>query len=299
MGALSPRRLYCLPPLTMITPVGANTSLTGLRRVFFENQAYHPYHLTALSPWPIMTAISVFGLLASAAMWFNSVSGAGLGVLIGLVAVITVLTNWFGDITGEASLLGLHTKVVQQAHVMGMGLFILTEVMFFFSIFWAFFHSSLSPTIELGAEWPPVGIEAVSPLMIPLLNTALLISSGATVTYAHHSFFTGHRGPALTGMLWTLCLATVFTALQGYEYAVSSFTIADGVFGSCFFFSTGFHGFHVIVGTAMLAVAFARLYVYSVTREHHAGVEAAILYWHFVDVVWLVLYVFVYGWTAA
>lgn len=264
-----------------------------------NNFPFHPYHLTALSPWPVMTSMSVFAMLASMAMWFNNIDGTNLSLTLGVISVIVVLTNWFGDITGEASLMGLHTKIVQKAHVMGMGLFILTEAMFFFSIFWAFFHSALSPTIELGSEWPPVGIDAVSPLMIPLLNTALLISSGATVTYAHHAFFIGNRSAAISGLIWTLILAVVFTMLQGYEYSVSEFSIADGAFGSCFYFSTGFHGFHVIVGTAMLTVAFARLVVYSVTRDHHVGVEAAILYWHFVDIVWLFLYICVYGWTAA
>ena len=261
--------------------------------------ALHPFHIVALSPWPILISISIFGMLASAAMWFNSLNGAGLGLLIGLTSVIVMMINWFGDITGESALIGLHTKIVAKAHVMGMGLFISTEAMFFFSIFWAFFHSALAPTVELGSEWPPAGIDAVNPLIIPLLNTGLLMSSGATVTYAHHSFFTGNRSAAIGGMILTLILAVVFTALQGYEYGVSEFTIADGAFGSCFYFSTGFHGMHVIVGTLMLAVAFARLLVYSVTREHHVGVEAGILYWHFVDVVWIFLYIFVYGWTAA
>lgn len=201
--------------------------------------AYHPYHLTALSPWPVMTAMSVFGMLASLALWFNLVQGAGVGLSLGVIGVLATLTAWFTDVSREASLLGLHTKVVQQAHVMGVGLFITTEAMFFMSVFWAFFHSALSPTVELGSEWPPMGLEAVSPIMVPLLNTALLMSSGATVTYAHHAMFTGSRGPAITGLLWTLSLAMVFTALQAYEYQVSSFTLADGAFGSTFYFSTG------------------------------------------------------------
>jgi cytochrome c oxidase subunit 3 len=232
-------------------------------------------------------------------MWFNSLNGAGQALCLGLTAVLAMMANWFKDVSAEAALIGLHTKVVAKAHVMGMGLFIMTEVMFFFSVFWAFFHSALAPTVELGSEWPPLGIEAVDPMMIPLLNTALLMSSGATVTFAHHSFFKGDRSDAIGGSLLTLVLAVVFTALQAYEYSVSEFTMSDGAFGSCFYFSTGFHGFHVFVGTLMILVAFARLVAYSVTREHHVGVEAAILYWHFVDVVWVFLYIFVYGWTAA
>lgn len=128
----------------------------------------HPFHMVALSPWPVLTSASIFGMLAGAAMWFNSLTGAGLACCLGISAVVVMLVNWFKDVTVESSLLGLHTKVVAQAHVMGMGLFITTEAMFFASVFWAFFHSALSPTVELGAEWPPAGIEAVDPLMIPL-----------------------------------------------------------------------------------------------------------------------------------
>lgn len=271
------------------------TNLTAMRQAL----PFHPYHLTALSPWPILMAMAVFGTLASFAMWFNGVIGSGTGTLLGATAALTVLISWFRDVSKEATLMGLHTRVVSQGHVLGFALFVTTEAMFFASIFWAFFHSALAPTVELGGTWPPVGIEAISPMLVPLLNTTLLMSSGATVTYAHHAFFHGGRGAAVLGLLATLVLAVVFTALQAYEYDVSAFTIADGAFGSCFYFSTGTHGLHVLVGTLFLAVGFGRLVTYAFTREHHTGLEAAILYWHFVDVVWVFLYVVVYGWTAA
>lgn len=161
------------------------------------------------------------------------------------------------------------------------------------------FHSSLAPTVELGTQWPPAGVTALSPMAVPLLNTLLLVSSGATVTYGHHAMFRSDRGAALLGLLLTVALATLFTALQGLEYDVAGFSIADGAYGSCFFFATGFHGFHVLVGTIALAVGLVRLFFYHFTSTHHIGLEASILYWHFVDVVWLFLYLAVYWWGAA
>lgn len=179
---------------------------------------------------------------------------------------------------------------------MGVSLFIVTEAFFFISIFWAYFHSSLAPTVELGSQWPPAGIETLNPFAVPLLNTILLLSSGATVTYAHHALIYGNRRATLIGVVLTLVLATVFTLLQGFEYANAGFTIADGVYGTCFYFATGFHGIHVIVGTLFIGVAAYRIYAYHLTSDHHIGFESSILYWHFVDVVWLFLYAAVYIW---
>jgi len=138
--------------------------------------------------------------------------------------------------------LGNHTAAVQRGLNLGVALFIVSEALFFLAIFWAFFHSALSPTVELGAQWPPLGINAVNPFELPLLNTVILLSSGITVTYAHHSLIQGNRTGVLYGLIATLLLAVIFTLLQGLEYSVSSFTISDGAFGSCFYFGTGFHG---------------------------------------------------------
>jgi len=151
---------------------------------------------------------------------------------------------------------------VQRGLNMGVALFIVSEILFFLAIFWAFFHSALSPTVELGAQWPPMGIEAINPFELPLLNTVILLSSGVTVTYAHHSLIQGNRKGALYGLVATVLLAVVFTLLQGIEYTVSSFTISDGAFGSCFYFGTGFHGLHVMIGTAFIAVGLWRVLAY-------------------------------------
>lgn len=168
--------------------------------------------------------------------------------------------------------------------------------MFFLAIFWAFFHCALSPVPELGAQWPPMGIEAINYKELPLLNTIILLASGFYVTYAHHSFIKGLRFSALVGLISTIILAIVFTFLQGVEYSVSSFTISDGIFGSTFFFSTGFHGLHVLIGTVFIVTSLFRVLSYQVTDHHHLGLESSILYWHFVDVVWIFLFVSIYYW---
>ena len=171
--------------------------------------------------------------------------------------------------------------------------------MFFFSFFWAFFHSALVPTIELGGVWPPKGIEVLNPWEVPLLNTLILLLSGATTTWAHHAIIIGRRQQAIVALIATIILAAAFTGFQAMEYLESSFTISDGIYGSTFFVATGFHGIHVIIGTLCLAVALIRLIKYHFTKQHHLGFESAAWYWHFVDVVWLFLFVSIYWWGSA
>lgn len=256
----------------------------------------HLYHLVDPSPWPLTTAFSAFGMLVGAVMYMHSVVNGFLVMLLGLVATVLCCTLWWRDVIREATYEGHHTSVVQKGMRYGMVFFILSEVMFFVAFFWAFFHSSLVPTIEIGAIWPPAGIEPFNPWAVPFLNTVILLSSGATVTWAHHAILAGKRDQALLGLESTIGLALAFTALQGFEYAEATFTIADGIYGSTFYLSTGFHGFHVIIGTLMLSVCTLRLYYHQFTREHHFGFEASAWYWHFVDVVWLFLFTVVYWW---
>ena len=267
--------------------------MTNLVRSNFQA---HPYHLVSPSPWPLNTSLSLLALALSAALAFHGFSNGINLLLISLVTVTYSMGLWFRDVISEGTFLGNHTLAVQRGLNMGVGLFIISEVLFFLAIFWAFFHSALSPTIELGAQWPPMGIDSINPFELPLLNTIILLSSGVTVTYAHHSLIQGNRAGALNGLLYTIILAVIFTAFQAIEYTVSSFTISDGTYASCFYFGTGFHGFHVIIGTAFLAVGFWRHLAYHLTENHHLGLESGILYWHFVDVVWLFLYISVYYW---
>lgn len=267
--------------------------MTNSTRSNFQD---HPFHLVSPSPWPLYTSISLWTLTTNFALYAHLFNNAGYFLVVSLVLVVSSMAFWFRDIISEGTFLGDHTLAVQRGINMGVILFIVSEALFFVAIFWAFFHSALTPTIELGAQWPPLGIEPVNPFELPLLNTIILLSSGATITYSHHSLIQGNRKGGLYGAVFTVLLAVIFTYFQAVEYSVSSFTISDGVFGSCFFFGTGFHGLHVIIGTIFLGVALWRLYAYHLTDNHHLGFESGILYWHFVDVVWLFLYVTIYYW---
>jgi cytochrome c oxidase subunit 3 len=229
------------------------------------------------------------------AMYFHNYTGSLLLVLTGFLMIIFTMYTWFRDIVREAVYEGQHTKQVQLGLRNGMLLFIFSELLFFISFFWAFFHSSMNPTIEI-VQWPPLGIEVIGPWGVPLLNTFILLTSGATVTWAHHAIFTGSFKRTVEGLAITVFLGCFFLCVQMLEYAEAPFTISDSVYGSTFFLTTGFHGFHVFIGTIFLLVCLVRLYNQEFTREHHVGFESAIWYWHFVDVVWLFLFVVVYWW---
>jgi cytochrome c oxidase subunit 3 len=267
--------------------------MTNLTRSNFQA---HPFHLVSPSPWPILTCVSLFTLTTTGVLTMHNFSNSGDFLKLAFVSVVCSMAFWWRDVISEGTYLGHHTLAVQRGLNMGVALFIVSEALFFLAIFWAFFHSALSPTVELGAQWPPMGIEAINPFELPLLNTVILLSSGVTVTYAHHSLIQGNRKGTLYGLLATVLLAVVFTGFQGVEYTVSSFTISDGAFGSCFYFGTGFHGLHVIIGTAFIAVGLWRMLAYHLTDNHHLGLESSILYWHFVDVVWLFLFISIYYW---
>ena len=223
-------------------------------------------------------------------------NNAKIFLFIAILNLVLSMSLWFRDIISEGTYLGNHTLAVQRGLNMGVALFIVSEGFFFLAIFWTFFHSALSPTIEMGANWPPMGIETVNPFELPLLNTIILLSSGVTVTYAHHSLIQGNRLGSIYGTALTVILAVIFTVCQGIEYSTSSFTISDSTYGSCFYFGTGFHGLHVIIGTAFISVGLWRILAYHSTDNHHLGFESSILYWHFVDVVWLFLFISMYYW---
>lgn len=259
----------------------------------------HPFHLVDPSPWPMFTGFSTFVLTVGASMYMHSYQGGGIVLSLGLLMVLYSLFVWFRDVVREATFEGHHTTPVQLGLRYGMILFLLTEILLFLAFFWAFFHSSLAPTVEIGAIWPPKGIEVLNPWEIPFLNTVLLLSSGASVTWAHHAILAGNREQAIQGLAVTIILAVIFTGFQAYEYMEAPFTIADGIYGSTFFMTTGLHGFHVIIGTLFLSVCLYRLIHSHFTRQHHFGFEAAAWYWHMVDVVWLFLFVCIYYWGGA
>lgn len=256
----------------------------------------HTYHLVDPSPWPLIGSLSAFILTNGSVLYFHSFKYGGYITLLGLFLVIATMIVWWRDVIREATFEGHHTKVVQQGLRYGVILFIISEVMFFFAFFWAYFHSSLAPTIEIGSIWPPEGIHPFNPWDVPLLNTLILLTSGITVTWAHHAILIGVRYQAIYALILTIILAVLFTMLQIFEYQEASFDISDGIYGSTFYLATGFHGFHVIVGTIFLFVCLLRLINYHFTTAHHFGFEAAAWYWHFVDVVWLFLFVSIYWW---
>ncbi len=263
-----------------------------------------PYHLVDPSPWPIIGALGgglfLAGIVFAAHYGNYWVMGAG-GAIIAFV-----MFNWWRDVLRESRTPGLHSPIVQLGLRYGMTLFIASEVMFFVGFFWAFFHYALYPshvlhpsdvTAAANAVWPPPGIETFDPFKIPFLNTMILLLSGCTVTWAHHSLIEGDRRHMIMGLGITILLGMCFTSLQVVEYSNAPFHFAGGgIYPSVFFLATGFHGFHVLVGTSFLIVCWLRARAGQFTPERHFGFEAAAWYWHFVDVVWLFLFVFIYVW---
>nr|QHX99580.1 cytochrome c oxidase subunit III [Metrioptera bonneti] len=254
----------------------------------------HPYHLVNPSPWPLTGAIGAMTTTMGMIKWFHQYDNSLL--FLGLALITLTMIQWWRDITREGTYQGLHTLPVSKGLRWGMILFIVSEVFFFISFFWAFFHSSLSPSVELGSLWPPLGIQPFNPLQIPLLNTTILLASGVTVTWAHHSLMEGNYSQATQSLFFTILLGIYFTILQAYEYIEAPFTISDAVYGSTFFMATGFHGLHVIIGTTFLLICLIRHLMCHFSINHHFGFEAAAWYWHFVDVVWLFLYISIYWW---
>nr|YP_002929353.1 cytochrome c oxidase subunit III [Chrysochroa fulgidissima]ACF04024.1 cytochrome c oxidase subunit III [Chrysochroa fulgidissima] len=254
----------------------------------------HPYHLVEISPWPLYGAMAATITLTGLIKWFHQFQSNLL--MVGLTLTIAIMYQWWRDVTREGTLQGLHTFQVTMGLRWGMILFIISEVFFFISFFWGFFHSSLAPTVELGLLWPPKGISPFNPLQIPLLNTLILLTSGITVTWAHHALMENNYNQGIQGLALTVTLGLYFTALQAYEYYEAPFTIADAVYGSSFFMATGFHGLHVIIGSTFLLICLARQINNHFSQIHHFGFEAAAWYWHFVDVVWLFLYISIYWW---
>nr|YP_010714891.1 cytochrome c oxidase subunit III [Callimerus chinensis]WDE20705.1 cytochrome c oxidase subunit III [Callimerus chinensis] len=254
----------------------------------------HPFHLVDYSPWPLLGALSAMTVMMGLIKWFHLYNNNLL--LLGFFIMILIMYQWWRDIVREGTFQGLHTFKVTLSLRWGMILFITSEVLFFASFFWSFFHNSLAPAIEIGMNWPPFGIKPFNPIQIPLLNTLILLTSGLTVTWAHHSLMENNYKQALQGLVFTVVLGFYFTALQAFEYIEAPFTISDAVYGSSFYMATGFHGIHVIIGTTFLLICLIRHYLNHYSMIHHFGFEAAAWYWHFVDVVWLFLYISIYWW---
>ncbi|MBM3558244.1 MAG: cytochrome c oxidase subunit 3, partial [Alphaproteobacteria bacterium] len=233
-------------------------------------------------------------LTFGATIWMHG--GTAWILVIGTLMTLYTMYVWFRDVAMEGEHQGHHTPVVQLGLRYGMILFIASEVMFFVSWFWAYFHSALWPIEAIGGQWPPKGIETFDPWHLPFVNTLILLTSGTTVTWAHHALQKGDRDGLKKGLWLTILLGITFTAVQAFEYSVAPFTFGGGIYGSTFFMATGFHGAHVIIGTTFLIVCLVRAYAGHFKPDHHFGFEAAAWYWHFVDVVWLFLFICIYWW---
>ena len=253
-----------------------------------------PFHLVEYRPWPLTGALGALTLTIGTAAWFHLHNYSCL--LLGVFIILLTIIQWWRDIIREGTFLGHHTSYVTKGLRWGIILFITSEVIFFFAFFWAFFHRSLAPTPELGCNWPPSGVHPLNPFSVPLLNTAVLLASGVTVTWAHHSIIEKSRQNTIQALTLTVILGIYFTWLQGGEYLEAPFSIADRVYGATFFVATGFHGLHVLIGSTFLLICLIRTITIHFRNGHHFGFEAAAWYWHFVDVVWIFLYLCIYWW---
>nr|YP_010490502.1 cytochrome c oxidase subunit III [Smilium sinense]UWM12988.1 cytochrome c oxidase subunit III [Smilium sinense] len=255
---------------------------------------HHPFHMVEMSPWPLTASMGAFTMTVGLSYWFHYNSLYIL--MLGMMIILSSSYQWWRDISREGTLQGLHSSLVSTNLRWGMILFIVSEVFFFLSFFWAFFHASLAPSVEIGTLWPPMGIQPFNPFQVPLLNTAILLASGVTITWSHHAIMNKNHSQATQSLFFTIILGIYFTLIQGYEYMEAPFSISEAVYGSTFFVATGFHGLHVIIGSTFLLICLYRLMNNHFSQSHHFGFEAAAWYWHFVDVVWLFLYVSIYWW---
>ena len=283
-----------------------------------HDEVNHDYHLVNPSPWPLVGSISAFIMAVGAIVWMQTANGGLFGLsgpyvfAIGFIGVLYTMAAWWRDVIAEANNGKDHTTVVQIGLRYGMVLFIASEVMFFVAWFWAFFNASMFPGVDtstsgdiigqvarsemFGGNWPPKGIETFNAYDLPLLNTIILVTSSLTVTWAHHALRHNDRGAVKLAMWITVGLGALFSYVQAYEYSHAAFGFSGNVYGATFFMATGFHGFHVLVGTIFLAVCLGRVYAGHFKPEQHFGFEAAAWYWHFVDTVWIILFAVIYIW---
>ncbi|PHP67128.1 cytochrome c oxidase subunit 3 [Zhengella mangrovi] len=281
-----------------------------------QHAKHHDYHIIDPSPWPALASLGAFLTAIGAIAWMRAMNNSEFSLFgltltnlnwglfaVGMAIILYVMYAWWSDTIKEAHE-GHHTRVVSLHLRYGMIMFIASEVMFFVAWFWAFFDASLYPNEVhqvlraefTGGQWPPKGIEVLDPLHLPLYNTIILLLSGTTVTWAHHALLHNDRKGLVWGLTMTVALGVLFSFVQGYEYAHAPFAFKDSIYGATFFMATGFHGFHVLVGTIFLLVCLIRALRGDFTPKQHFGFEAAAWYWHFVDVVWLFLFFCIYVW---
>nr|AKM70228.1 cytochrome oxidase subunit III [Anoecia fulviabdominalis] len=254
-----------------------------------------PYFILSLSPWPILMSINTFNFMISNIMLMNFMLNKIFTLNIILMLMIAMI--WWRDIIRESTFQGNHNFFIMNLIKFSMILFIIFEMFLFISFFWNFLHNSLAPSIELGLNWPPKNIKFFNPTLIPLLNTIILLTSSFTVTLFHFYLLNNNKKKTVKLMIYTIILSMYFIILQGIEYKQATFTFSDSIFGSSFFMATGFHGLHVIIGTIFLILNLIRMTKLHISYIHHISFELAAWYWHFIDIIWLFLYMTFYWWN--
>jgi len=266
----------------------------------------HPYQIIENSPWPFIIGMCAFMYMTLNGVFLSygchnlySIAFFKHFYHFSFIGLLLAVSLWWFEMIQESVIEGAYTKKVQLNISIGMILFIISEVMFFFGFFWAFFHFSLNPSDAIQGNWPPVSVEAIFAYGLPLINTVILLSSGVTLTWSHVSLYRNNKKESVIGLFLTIVLGLIFTKIQFVEFCLAKFTIADSCYGSVFYMLTGLHGFHVLVGTIFLCVAFVRLVTNYFNKTRFSGFELAIWYWHFVDVVWLFVFSGIYCWGNA
>lgn len=284
----------------------------------------HEFHLVENSTWPYVISLNLFSFTVSLVLIVQQYSKGLILMYLSLMTFVMIIYYWWYNIITEAGYMGYHNQAIIRALLLGIVLFIVSEIFLFIGLFWAYIHSALNCTPALGELWPPLGIGNLSPLELPLLNTLLLLSAGFSVTWAHHAYITSNPGshdkavreylnpgskptqtyrsktigliPGHIGFIIGITLAFVFTFFQYVEYKNCSFDISDSAFGSCFYLATSLHGIHVIIGALFLGSAFIRMNLYHFTKTQHVNFICSLWYFHFTDAVWLFLYIVFYVW---
>jgi len=258
------------------------------------NKKFHLFHIVETRPWPLLSSIGVWILTISIVIWIQFQNTYIIFLII--ILLIFLSFSWWKDVIRESLNQGFHYMDVIDGLKIGIILFITSEIFFFVSFFWGYFHRRIRPNIDIGQSWPPYWINSFDPINVPLLNTIILLSSGVSITWCHHRLLINNKKQSNFSLILTVVLGVYFTILQGIEYFQSEFNISDCIYGSTFFIATGFHGLHVIIGRTFLGVCIIRIFKIHNNMNHLIGFEAAAWYWHFVDVIWLFLYLSIYWW---
>ena len=257
----------------------------------------HPFHLVDHSPWPFTSGFGSLFLVSGLVRWIHGYETFIILSKFGALILGLTIWQWWRDVRREATMQGKHTRKVEVGLRLGMLLFIVSEIFFFYSFFWAYFHSTLGPRSIVCGYCNTYTVRTINPFHVPLLNTLLLLGRGSSMTWVHIAVLAHNRAEATLGFAITVSLGAAFTGLQILEYTQCPFSISDSVYGSSFYLATGFHGLHVIIGTIFIVVIFTRHLNGHFSARHHLGLEARAWYWHFVDVIWLFLFICIYWWS--